>query len=81
MQELYLISPDKEQRIFFRRALVDSGDRNGDSLASTDNEKLYTIQMLKLQGFDVGNDHDLSFGNDDGLYDGKIDTWACDVQR
>jgi hypothetical protein len=49
VQELYLISPDKKQRVFLRRALVESGDRNRDQSVSGDSEHLYTLQILKLR--------------------------------
>ena|SRR3989338_2858543 len=47
--ELYLISPDGTQRVYMRRALVESGDRNQDGLISGDNEYRYTLQILKLK--------------------------------
>jgi hypothetical protein len=53
VQELYLISQDGKQRIYLRRILVESGDRNNDGAISGDSEYLYTLQMLKLRGFDA----------------------------
>lgn len=38
----------------------------------------YTIQILKLRGFDAGKEHKFDAENDSEVYDGKIDTWACD---
>jgi len=43
--------------VFIRRALIASGDRNHDGIISGDSEKLYTLQILKLRGFDAGNKH------------------------
>jgi len=81
VQELYLISQDGKQRIYFRRALVESGDRNHDIIISWDTEKLYTIQILKLRWFDAWNNHDFDITNSSWVYDGKIDTRACDYAQ
>lgn len=80
VQELYLISEDATRRIFLRRALVDSGDRNRDGLISWDNEHLYVIQMLRLRSFDAWSlkNHPFDVNNNSGIYDGVIDTWVCD---
>lgn len=82
VQELYLISQDGKSRVFIRRVLVESGDRNHDGIYwSGDSEKLYTLQILKLRGFDAGNKHDFDVNNAPGVYDGKIDTRACDFAQ
>ena len=74
VKELYLISKDWKKRIFLRRNLIYSWDLNNDW--TTDSwEKLYKIQILKLRGFDLWENHDW---NGKLAYDGKIDTWACD---
>lgn len=78
VQELYLISQDGKQRLWIRRALIESGDRNGDGIISGDNESRYTLEMLKLRWFDAGNNHDFDMTNSSGVYDGTIDTRACD---
>ncbi|MFA7298816.1 MAG: type II secretion system protein [Candidatus Absconditabacterales bacterium] len=81
-QELYLISQDGKSRIFIRRALLESGDFNNDGVVgSGDSEKRYTLQILKLIGFDAGNNHDFDVNNSSGVYDGKIDTRACDYAQ
>ncbi len=80
-QELYLVSKDKEQRIFIRRALVASGDFDGTWWADKDSEKRYTLQILKLKWFDVGNDHNLDNMTNSWAYDWQIDTWACDYSN
>lgn len=81
-QELYLISQDGKSRIFFRRALVESWDRNKDTaIWSGDNEKRYTLQMLKLKWFDAGNNHNFNVDTSSGVYDGNIDTRACDYAQ
>ena len=72
VQELYLISQDGRNRLYFRRNLKEEG------------EQKYIIQMLKLKGFDAGKMHDFAEidGNENpGLYDGQIDTWACDASQ
>lgn len=81
IQELYLISQDGKSRIFIRRALVESGDRNHTGGISGDSEMLYTLQLLKLRGFDAGNNHDFDVNNSSGVYDGRIDTRACDYSQ
>lgn len=81
MQELYLISQDGDSRILIRRALMESGDRNHDGAISGDSETRYTLQMLKLKGFDAGNSHNFDVTSSSGVYDGKIDTRACDYSQ
>ncbi len=71
-QELYLISHDGQRRLFLRRTLKSYKDVKGN--ASTG----YTIQVLKLRGFDAGKAHKFDAANDSEVYDGNIDTWACD---
>lgn len=81
-QELYLISQDGKSRIFIRRALLESGDFNNDTaIWSGDSEKRYTLQILKLRGFDAGNNHDFDVNTSSWVYDGKIDTRACDYAQ
>lgn len=78
-QELYLISQDKKQRVFLRRKLIESGDRNGDWIVwNSPIDNLYALQILKLKSFDAGDGHDFSLSNSSGVYDGQIDTRACD---
>ena len=67
IQELYLISQDGKNRLYFRRKLVNT---DGDYTQ-------YKIQMLRLKWFDAGIKHDFST-EDRWIYDGQIDTWACD---
>ncbi len=81
-QELYLISQDGKSRIFIRRALVESWDFNNDWVIwSGDTEKRYTLQILKLRGFDAGNKHNFDVNTSSWVYDGKIDTRACDYAQ
>ena len=79
VQELYLISPDQTKRVLIRRILVESYDRDGDGVISGDTERRYTLQILKLKWFDAGSHHDFSVENGSGVFDGIIDTWACDA--
>lgn len=82
VQELYLISQDGTSRIFLRRKLLETGDFNNDGIyGSGDSEKRYTLQMLKLKGFDAGSNHDFNTENSSGVYDGKIDTRVCDYSQ
>jgi len=72
IQELYLISKDWKSRLFFRRKLVKYDWENA----------LFKIQMLRLKWFDAGREHkfqDSVWMGDRGIYDWKIDTWACDA--
>jgi len=77
IQELYLISKDGNRRMFFRRALISSWDRNGDWVIGSWFEKWYTIQLLRLKGFDAGSTHHFDIA-DWWVYDWQIDTRACD---
>ncbi len=81
VQELYLISQDQQNRVFIRRALIDSWDFNWDWIISGDNEFLYTLQMLKLKAFDAWDQHDFDINNSIGVYDNVLDTWACDYSQ
>ncbi len=76
--ELYLISQDGKRRLFLRNRLIASGDWNNNGIVGDSvSEKLYTLEILRLKGFDAGTDHNLDTVGG-GTYDGKIDTWACD---
>lgn len=84
IQELYLISLDGKERLFFRRKLVKQEhliDGNTSPTYET-GESLYTIQILRLKGFDAWQLHNFSkIAWNTGLYDGVIDTWACDTSQ
>lgn len=73
-KELYLISSDGKKRIFIRRELekTQSFGADGDKV----DWNLYSLNILKLRWFDAWEQHD--FQNGSGVYDGLIDTWACD---
>ena len=71
VKELYLISHDGNRRLFLRRAL-----KSYNVAGST--WDYYTIQVLKLRGFDAWQNHDFAAASDPTVYDGQIDTWACD---
>ena len=82
VQELYLISPDRKNRVFLRRVLAGSGDWNKSGWQPAwDNELWYTLQILKLKWFDAGTLHNFDTTTSSGVYDGKIDTWACDYSQ
>ena len=70
-KELYLISHDGTRRLFLRRKKVCKDSSNPETCS-------YTIQMLKLRGFDAGSKHKFEPA-DSKTYDGEIDTWACDA--
>ncbi len=68
IQELYLISRDWKNRLFFRRKLV----------AQTWGIAQYKIQMLRLRWFDAWQNHNFNIMWE-GSYDRQIDTRACDT--
>lgn len=72
VQELYLISHDGTRRLFLRKHLKSFKNLKGKLSTG------YTIQMLKLRGFDAGKAHRFDAEHDNEVYDGQIDTWACD---
>lgn len=78
VQELYLISKDKKKRLFLRRRLIARQDFDGNGQYSGF-EQRYAIQMLQLKGFDAGQNHDFNAAAYSWVYDGVIDTWACDA--
>ena len=83
---MYLISKNWDRRLFIRRALVDSWDFDYDwNIWNVSWEKRYTLQMLRLRWFDAGTNHNFCVNStscgtnvSSGVYDGVIDTWACD---
>ena len=72
-KELYLISHDGTRRLFLRRKEIICKE-------GSNQEKCFTIQMLKLRGFDAGSEHKF-YAKDSKTYDGEIDTWACDAEE
>lgn len=81
IKELYLISKDKKKRIILRRALIDEWDwNNTGGIWDIPSERLYSIQMLQLKWFDAWDNHDFQADVYSGVYDGVIDTWACDLE-
>lgn len=81
VQELYLISADQQERLYLRRRLVRSGDRDGDwIIGNTSTDNLYTIEILKLKWFDAWNNHSFDV-NSTGVYDWITDTRACDYNE
>lgn len=82
VKELYLISQDGNKRLLLRRKLVYSGEFNGTWWVWDIPAELgYTIQILKLRWFDAGDKHDFDVSSSTGIYDGRIDTWACDYSQ
>lgn len=75
-QELYLISKDNTQRLFFRRKCHWKSNL---LLSGGVFQDICSIQILKLRWFDAGTKHNFDDNvNNFGIYDGIIDTWACD---
>lgn len=79
VQELYLISQDKTQRIFLRRFLVESWDRNWNWVISWDTEYRYNIQILRLKWLDAWSNHNFDITNSVWVYDWVVDTRVCDA--
>ncbi len=70
IQELYLISHDGDRRLYFRRVLDKQEWKY----------RQYKIQMLRLRWFDAWRKHNFEISSDNKwVYDGMIDTWACDT--
>ena len=71
IQEIYLISHNWKNRLYFRRKLV----------REDWNFTQYKIQMLRLRWFDAWRKHNFSITDksNEWLYDWVIDTWACDT--
>ncbi|MDD2486864.1 MAG: prepilin-type N-terminal cleavage/methylation domain-containing protein [Candidatus Gracilibacteria bacterium] len=86
VKELYLLSKGKtNERLFLRmRYKLDPNappaatcDENADGSMSGD-ACLGNIEMLRLDGRDLGFDH-VASTTDSGEYDGIIDTWQCNA--
>ena len=80
IQELYLISHDWKKRLYFRRKL-DKEYEEEFTDGTKKKYRQYKIQMLRLRWFDAWRKHNFNDIDDDNkwLYDGVIDTWACDT--
>ena len=74
IKELYLISHDWSRRIFLRRYLHEYTWSDKTNFWTG----YYWIQMLKLRGFDAWSKHQFDAASDSWVFDGQIDTWACD---
>lgn len=72
---LYLISEDWTERYYFRRLFKEENDINGDTFINWKNERLFTVQMLKLKWLDAWTWHDYDSW---WAYDWFIDTRVCD---
>ena len=70
VQEIYLISHDGKNRLYFRRKIANKRWEFNQ----------YKIQVLRLKWFDAWQKHNFNeTTNNEWLYDGVIDTWACDA--
>lgn len=77
VKELYLISGDKKTRTLFRWTWKDDESPQKPAGATCSGDNFWsgcigTIEMLKLEGKDLGMNHN---GSWEGTYDGIIDTW------
>lgn len=79
VQEIYLIKNDDTQRLYLRRRLIETGDRNGDNQIDP-SEQHYVIEMLRLVAIDAGSQHTQNTSDSD-LVDGVVDTRACDASQ
>lgn len=82
VQELYLISKDKKERLLLRRKFIQESDIDSNGTIEP-YERLYIVQMLQLRGFDAGTKHNFDAGDPDNqyMYDGQTDTRACDYEK
>ena len=80
MSELYLINTLKKKRILFRwNYKIDPNAPPGVTCdMNTGSGCLGNIQLLKLDGKDIGLGHSGAIGGTDGSFNGVIDTWVCD---
>lgn len=79
VKELYLISKDKKYRTFIRRTLIWSWNFDRTWITWDSNvDNLYTLQILRLRGYDAWNNHSWSW---EGYQDWIIDTWVCDAEK
>lgn len=86
--ELYLIKPDKKERLALRWIIkqdpdapkketpcqIINGNDNNENISLT-GACLGNVQYLKMHGKDLGWKHDWNWN---GAYDGVTDTWICD---
>lgn len=93
--ELYLTDKQNNTRTLFRWNITkDPNAKEGEECAVEQGGEDITmndacvgnIQMLKLKGVDYGENHSLVGPQEGsqgvkGIFDGKIDTWLCDVNR
>lgn len=79
VQEIYLIKNDDTQRLYIRRHMIESDDRNHDNQI-TPSEQHYVIEILRLIAIDAGSHHTQD-STDTDLVDGITDTWACDASQ
>ncbi len=77
--ELYLINPLTHERTYFRWTYKDDpGLPIGTCIIATWSGCLGNIEILKLQGKDIGmKSHTGDTTNDSSAFDGDIDTWIC----
>jgi len=82
VQELYLISKDKKERLIIRRKYKRNANYPWVNLSNGNKvDRLYSLQILRLRWFDAWKDHQFTATAWNGAYDGKIDTWACDYSK
>lgn len=80
VQELYLISKNKRDRILIRRNKTLEGDWDKDwTTWNSDIDRLYSLQMIKLKWFDAWNDHSFDDWTNVWMFDWDIDTWTCNA--
>ena len=81
MSELYLINTLKKKRVLFRWNY--KVDPNAPPWyvcnMATGSGCLGNIQILRLDGKDIGWNHDGVVGGNNGAFNGSIDTWVCDI--
>ena len=75
---IYLINWDWTERYYFRRAYKWSKEIDWQVGDEWINEKLFTVQVLKLKWYDAWIWHDYQTR---WAYDWFIDTWACDKSQ
>lgn len=77
-RELYLYNSQDQTRTFIRWKKIQDPNAKG-NCENDENSCLGTIQILKLQWYDRGQEHtgEIDTSVNVGAFDGKIDTWVC----
>ena len=74
--ELYLYDPILKERTFFRWSYRPDPGNTSTCNITSGSGSLWTIQILKLKGYDIGLAHS-AVATATGAFDGNLDSWVC----